>query len=281
MSHHFIEFDGVGYAYPDGTHALSGVSFKVLHGESVGLVGPNGAGKSTLILQINGYLLATEGTVNVGNVLVTKDTCSEVRRRVGVVFQNPDDQLFMPRVYDDVAFGPLNLGWGPEKIEEKTLAALETVGCLDLKDRPPHRLSTGQKRAVSIATVLSMEPDVLIMDEPSSNLDPKARRQLIHLLNTFRHTKIIASHDLDLIWDTCTRTIVLHKGQIAADGLTSEILCDEDILTANNLERPLSLQKRDDMRGAPGSRGISAAMTGSGRNRSNAPLAPVPNRPGP
>ncbi len=244
MSHHFIEFVGVGFSYPDGTRALSGISFKVLHGESVGLVGANGAGKSTLILQINGYLLPTEGTVNVGNVFISRETRNEVRRRVGVVFQNADDQLFMPRVWDDVAFGPLNLGWNAARIEAKTKEALTTVGCLDLMDRPPHRLSVGQKRAVSIATVLSMDPDVLVMDEPSSSLDPKARRQLINLLNTFQHTKIIASHDLDLIWDTCRRTIVLHNGSIAADGPTADILCDDRLLAENNLERPLSFQAR-------------------------------------
>ncbi|MDP2993324.1 MAG: ABC transporter ATP-binding protein [Deltaproteobacteria bacterium] len=244
MSHHFIEFTDVGYVYSDGTRALSGISFTVLHGESVGLVGANGAGKSTLLLQINGYLFPTEGTVNVGNVIVSRDTVNDVRRRVGVVFQNPDDQLFMPRVYDDVAFGPFNLGWDSKKVEEKTLEALQTVGCLDLKHRPPHRLSIGQKRAVSIATVLSMEPDILVMDEPSSNLDPKARRQLINLLRTFKHTRVIASHDLDLILDTCARTIVLHAGRIAADGPTPDILRDDALLAANNLERPLSLQGR-------------------------------------
>lgn len=244
MSHHFVEFMNVGYVYPDGTQALSGISFTVLHGESVGLVGANGAGKSTLLLQMNGCLLPTEGSVSIGNVLVSRDTVNDIRRRVGVVFQNPDDQLFMPRVYDDVAFGPLNLGWDGGKIEEKVQEALGIVGCLNLQNRPPHRLSIGQKRAVSIATVLSMEPDILVMDEPSSSLDPKARRQLINLFGTFEHTKIIAAHDLDLILDSCQRTIVLHAGRIAADGPTADILRDDALLAANNLERPLSLQGR-------------------------------------
>lgn len=243
MSHHFVEFKDVSYAYPDGILALSQVSFRILHGESVGIIGANGAGKSTLILHMNGCLLPAEGSVNVGNVLVGRNTRQEVRRRVGIVFQNPDDQLFMPTVYDDVAFGPLNLGWDPQRIKEMAEEALRTVGCLGLKDRPPHHLSIGQKRAVSIATVLAMDPDVLVMDEPSSSLDPRARRQLIKLLNTFKHTKIIASHDLDLILDTCQRTIVFSQGRIAADGPTSEIMHDEDVLLANGLEKPLSMQR--------------------------------------
>lgn len=243
MSHHFVEFKDVSYAYPDGTLALSQVCFRILHGECVGIIGANGAGKSTLILHMNGCLLPAEGSVNVGNVLVGKNTRQEVRRRVGIVFQSPDDQLFMPTVYDDVAFGPLNLGWDPQRIKEMAEEALKTVGCIELKDRPPHHLSIGQKRAVSIATVLAMDPDVLVMDEPSSSLDPRARRQLIKLLNTFKHTRIIASHDLDLILDTCQRTIVFSQGRIAADGPTTEIMHDEDLLLANGLEKPLSMQR--------------------------------------
>lgn len=242
MSHHFIELKHVAYSYPDGTKALSDVSFRISHGESIGLIGANGAGKSTLIMHLNGSFLPCSGSINVGNIVLTKDTCGQVRRSVGLVFQNPDDQLFMPRVYDDVAFGPLNLGWDPLQVKGKTEEALETVGCLHLKDRPPHRLSMGQKRAVSIATVLSMDPDILVMDEPSSNLDPKSRRQLITLLKNFKHTRIIASHDLDLVWETCKRTLVLSRGHLIADGPTTEILRNDLLLETNNLERPLCLQ---------------------------------------
>jgi ABC-type sulfate/molybdate transport systems ATPase subunit len=160
---------------------------------------------------------------------------------VGMIFQNPDDQLFMPTVYDDVAFGPLNLGLPPEKALQRVEDALRTVGCLGLKDRPPHHLSGGQKSAVAIATVIAMRPDILVMDEPASSLDPKSRRQLITLLRNFPHTKIVASHDLDFILDVCDRCMVVSQGRITADGPAVEILSDKKLLEENNLELPLSL----------------------------------------
>jgi cobalt/nickel transport system ATP-binding protein len=242
MSHHFIDFKNVRFRYPDGTEALRGVTFLITHGESVGLVGAIGAGKSTLLLQINGYLLPSSGSINVGDIDLNKKTKQEIRKKVGVVFQNPDDQLFMPTVYDDVAFGPLNLGMSPETVIDRVNSALETVGCLDLKEKPPHHLSGGQKRAVSIATVLAMEPDILVMDEPSSNLDPRSRRHLMGLLKGFKHTKIIASHDLDLILEVCERCLVIKDGLIVADGPSSKILTDRTLLEENSLELPLSLQ---------------------------------------
>ncbi|MEE8398413.1 MAG: ABC transporter ATP-binding protein, partial [Desulfobacterales bacterium] len=196
MSHHIVEIEDLQFAYPDGTSALDGVSFRITHGESVAIVGANGAGKSTLLLHLNGYLTPTRGSIRIGDFPLTKSTLRDVRRTVGMVFQDPDDQLFMPTVYDDVAFGPLNFGLSPEAVEDRVVQALETVGALHLKDRPPYKLSGGEKRSVSIATVLSMAPDILVMDEPTSNLDPKARRHLIELLQTFQHTKIIATHDL-------------------------------------------------------------------------------------
>ena len=242
MSHHIVEFKGVEFRYPDGTEALRGVSFRITHGESVGIVGANGAGKSTLLLQINGYMLPSAGTIRVGDLDVTKKTRQEIRKKVGVIFQNPDDQLFMPTVYDDVAFGPLNLGMSPERVTERVTAALETVGCADLREKPPHHLSGGQKRGVAIASVLAMEPDILVMDEPSSGLDPRSRRQLIQLLRGFRHTKIVASHDLDLILDVCERCLVIRDGRIVADAPTRAILENRSLLEENNLELPLSLQ---------------------------------------
>jgi cobalt/nickel transport system ATP-binding protein len=214
MSHHIVEAKDLEFTYPDNTRALDGVSFKIRHGESVAIVGANGAGKSTLLLHLNGYLTPTAGQVRIGDFPLTKETLLEVRRTVGMVFQDPDDQLFMSTVYDDVAFGPLNLGLPVEEVRSKVTAALETVGVLDLMDRPPHRLSSGQKRRVAIATVLSMSPDILVMDEPTSGLDPQARRQLINLLSTFKHSKIFASHDLDMVMDLCERTIILHDGKI-------------------------------------------------------------------
>jgi cobalt/nickel transport system ATP-binding protein len=242
MSHHLIEIKGLNYTYPDGTAALCGVSFRITHGETVALVGANGAGKSTLLLHLNGCLIPQAGTVRIGDFPLTGKTLAHVRRTVGMVFQDPDDQLFMPLVRDDVAFGPLNLGLPPEDVEERVANALATVGAAHLKDRPPYRLSGGEKRSVAIASVLSMEPSILVMDEPSSSLDPKARRQLIELLKTFTHTIVIASHDLDMVLDLCDRTIVLHAGQVLADGPTWDILQDEELLEAGHLEKPLRLQ---------------------------------------
>ena len=242
MSHHLVEVKDLEYAYPDGTPVLRGVSFRITHGESVALIGANGAGKSTLLLQLNGCLVPQAGTVRIGDLPLNKETLSHVRRTVGLVFQDPDDQLFMPLVYDDVAFGPLNLGLPVEEVEERVNQALATVGALHLKDRPPYRLSGGEKRAVAIAAVLSMSPDILVMDEPTSSLDPKTRRQLIELLKTFHHTLIIATHDLDMVLDLCDRTIILQAGQVVADGPTRDLLQDDDLLHASGLEKPLCMQ---------------------------------------
>lgn len=243
MSHHIVELKDVFYSYPDGTKALNGVSFRIVHGESVGIVGANGSGKSTLLLQMNGYLLPKKGAVVIGDLQLDKKTSCEIRKKVGVVFQNPDDQLFMPTVFDDVAFGPLNLGLSAERVNERVNKALETVSASMLKHKPPHHLSSGQKSSVAIAAVIAMEPDILVMDEPASSLDPKSRRQLINLLKDFKHTKIIASHDLDLILDICERCIVIKEGRVMVDGKTSELLSDKMLLEENNLELPLSLQK--------------------------------------
>ncbi len=242
MSHHIIEVNNLQYTYPDGTRALRGVSFRIVHGASVAIVGANGAGKSTLLLHLNGYLNPTDGSVRIGDLPVTKKTLKYVRRTVGMVFQDPDDQLFMPTVYDDVAFGPLNLGLGPEDVDTRVMNALSIVAASHLKNRPPYKLSGGEKRSVSIASVLSMSPDILVMDEPTSDLDPKTRRELIELLKTFEHTKIIATHDLDMVLDLCERTIILHKGQITADGPTVEIFQNEALLAESRLEQPLRMQ---------------------------------------
>lgn len=244
MSHHIIEFKDVHFSYPDGTEALQGVSFRITHGEAVGIVGANGAGKSTLISHMNGYLMPSKGSIIIGDVPLDKTTRPEIRKKVGVVFQNPDDQLFMPTVYDDVSFGPLNAGLPAEAVAARVDEALRTVSCLHLKDKPPHHMSLGQKRSVSIAAVIAVHPDILVMDEPASSLDPKSRRQLINLLKAFRHSKIVASHDLDLILDVCDRCIVIGEGRVMADGPAGELLLDEKLLAANNLELPLSVQGR-------------------------------------
>ncbi len=221
---------------------ILGISFSITHGESVALVGANGAGKSTLLMHLNGYLTPSAGKVIIGDYPLTKATLLQARRSVGMVFQDPDDQLFMPTVFDDVAFGPLNLGLPVEAVEDRVREALQKMDALHLKDRPPYRLSGGEKRAVAIAAVLAMSPDVLVMDEPTTGLDPRARRQFIEQLKSFHHTKIIATHDLDLVLDLCQRTIVIHAGRIMADGSTEEIFADHELLEKCHLEKPLRLQ---------------------------------------
>lgn len=237
-----IALDQLTYAYPDGTQALTALSLRVNQGESVAIVGANGAGKSTLLLHLNGSLTPQHGQVRIGDLLLNKHNLSAVRRRVGMVFQDPDDQLFMPTVAEDVAFGPLNLGLSAEVVEQRVVEALERVGALALRERPPYRLSGGEKRAVALATVLAMEPDILVLDEPSSHLDPAARRRLIRLLASMGHTRFIATHDLDLALDLCARTIVLCAGQIVADGPSLDIFADTALLAASSLEPPLRMQ---------------------------------------
>jgi cobalt/nickel transport system ATP-binding protein len=242
MSHHTISVRGLSFAYPDGTRALDGVSFEAGHGEAIAVVGANGAGKSTLLLHLNGLLSPAEGSIDIGGTPVTKGTLHEIRRTVGMVFQDPDDQLFMPTVSEDVGFGPMNLGLPPDDVEARVVEALARVEAVHLRERPPYHLSGGEKRAVAIATVLAMEPNVLVMDEPSSGLDPKARRRVIALLASFAHTRILATHDLDLAAELCERTIVMSGGRIAADGPTAAIFADDDLLAASGLERPLAMQ---------------------------------------
>jgi cobalt/nickel transport system ATP-binding protein len=243
MSHHFVKIEDVTYQYPDGTKALDAITFTITHGESVALVGANGAGKSTLLLHINGTILPQQGTVNVGNIPVCKKTLETIRKKIGVVFQNSDDQLFMPTVFDDVAFGPLNLNIGGDEVKKLVHHALEQVGALHLRDRPPYKLSAGEKRLVSIATVLPVFPEILVMDEPVSNLDPYARRTIINLLKSFEHTKIIATHDLDMALELCERTIIMKKGKVHADGLTKDLFMDKALLAETHLEQPLCMQR--------------------------------------
>jgi cobalt/nickel transport system ATP-binding protein len=242
MSHHIVEVKNLRHVYPDGTEALRDISFRIVHGESVAIIGANGAGKSTLLLHLNGYLSPTEGDVRIGDYPLTRATLPEVRRTVGMVFQDPDDQLFMPTVHDDVAFGPLNLGFPPGEADRRVTDALAQVGAGHLAEKPPYRLSAGEKKRVAIATVLAMSPDILVMDEPTAGLDPFARRQLMGLLSEFRHTKIFTSHDLDMVLELCDRTIILREGTVAADGPTRVIFRDDGLLASCRLERPLSMQ---------------------------------------
>ncbi len=242
MSHHLIEARDLGFSYPDGTEAIRGLTFRITHGESVALVGANGAGKSTLLLHLGGCLLPTRGSLRIGDLPLTAKTVPSVRRTVGMVFQDPDDQLFMPTVFDDVAFGLLNMDLPRDEVEERVDRALATVSAGHLKRRPPYRLSSGEKRAAAIATVLAMSPDILVLDEPSASLDPRNRRRLMALLRTFEHTKVIATHDLDLALEVCGRTLVMKEGQILADGPTPQILGDRELLEQAHLELPLRLQ---------------------------------------
>ncbi|WP_024833435.1 energy-coupling factor ABC transporter ATP-binding protein [Ruminiclostridium josui] len=242
MSHHKIELEEVSFHYPDGYQVIDNVTFMLGHGESVGVVGANGAGKSTLLSLLTGILFPQKGSVRVGDIPVTKKTLTDIRRSIGLVFQEPDDQLFMTSVYDDVAFGPRNYRLDEKEVERRVNHALEEVGITHLKDRPPYKLSGGEKKLAAIAAVISMEPDILIMDEPTASLDPKARRKVMNILKGFSHTKIITSHDLDMIMDMCDRTIVLKDGKIAADGSTVDILGDSALMDWCGLEIPLAMQ---------------------------------------
>ena len=244
MSHHYLRFDDVHYRYPNGYEALCGVSFRITHGEKVALVGANGAGKSTLLLHTNGLLMPSQGGVVLGGIALTRRTLPLVRQSVGLVFQDSDNQLFMPTVEEDVAFGPSNMRLEPEEIRRRVTEALDAVGALDLRGESPFRLSGGQKKRVAIATVLAMEPSVLVMDEPTSNLDPRARRQIIDLIRRFSHTTLIATHDMEMVLDLCDRTIVMKEGRIVADGSTRHVFGDLALLKECGLEQPCELRMK-------------------------------------
>jgi cobalt/nickel transport system ATP-binding protein len=233
-----LDVRGLAFAYPDGHQALFGVDLHVHRGERVALLGPNGAGKTTLVHHLNGILLAGAGSVHVSGLPVTKPNLLETRRRVGVVFQDPDDQLFMPTVRDDVAFGPANLGLRGPELEARVRHALEQVGMADFADRPPHHLSFGQRRRVAVATVLAMEPEILVMDEPSSNLDPASRRELADIVRSLDVTVLMVTHDLLYALELCERSVILSDGVIVADGPTRDVLGDTELMATHRLELP-------------------------------------------
>jgi sirohydrochlorin cobaltochelatase len=234
-----IEVRDLDFAYPDGRQALSGVSMRVEPGERLALLGPNGAGKTSLVLQLNGVLTPSAGSVFVGGVQVGPHTLSEVRRRVGVVFQDPDDQLFTPTVGRDVAFGPAHLGLSGAALHARVTEALDYVGLADAAERPPHRLSAGERRRAAVATVLAMHPEVLVLDEPTANLDPAARREFANLIKRLGLTTLLATHDLPYALELCPRTLVIDHGQIVADGPTREVLADPGFMSAHRLELPV------------------------------------------
>jgi cobalt/nickel transport system ATP-binding protein len=239
MNHGAVEVRALTHSYPDGTPALRGIDLRVHAGESVAVVGANGAGKSTLLMHLNGLLLAETGEVRIDDMPVQRATLAQVRRAVGFVFQDADDQLFMPTVYDDVAFGPSNMGLPDGEVRSRVHAALEAVGAAHLAARPPYRLSGGEKRAVAIAGVLAMAPSVLVLDEPSAGLDPAGRRRLIGLLQKLAQTRLIATHDLDLVLEVCTRVVILHHGRVQAEGRPETLFADRDLLALCHLEPPL------------------------------------------
>ena len=233
-----VDLEHVHYRYPDGFEALSGVDLHIESGEKVALVGPNGAGKSTLMLQLNGTLRPTHGTVRVAGMAVGKDTIRRVRSKVGLVFQDPDDQLFSPTVFDDVAFGPLHMGLPADEVHRRVERALAAVGMAGFARRVPHRMSLGQRKRVALATVLSMDPSILVFDEPSAGLDPCGRRELIGLLRSLDQTLLVSTHDMRLVAEVFPRTIVMDGGTVIADGPTDRLMADHVVLEAHGLEAP-------------------------------------------
>jgi cobalt/nickel transport system ATP-binding protein len=228
---------GLVYSYPNGHPALEGIDLHVRHGERVAVLGPNGAGKTTLMLHLNG-LMTGSGALEVAGVDVRPKTVPELRRRVGLVFQDPDDQLFMPTVEEDVAFGPLNMGLDRDEVLERVAEALGAVRMQFAGDRAPHQLSMGERRRVAIATVLAMRPSLLVLDEPSANLDPRARRELLEVLARVERTMLVTTHDLALAAELCERAVILARGRVVADGACRDILGDEELLHENDLELP-------------------------------------------
>jgi cobalt/nickel transport system ATP-binding protein len=233
-----LDVRGLGFRYPDGHRALDGVDLAVAAGERVAVLGPNGAGKTTLVLALNGINVATEGSVSVGGLPVERANLGEIRRRVGIVFQDPDDQLFMSTVGEDVAFGPANVGLRGDELTARVAEALEAVGMAHCADRSPHHLSFGERRRVALATVLAMRPEVLVLDEPSSNLDPMARRELADIVVGLDVTTLLVTHDLPYALQLCPRSVILDEGRIVADGPTREILADRSRMAAHRLELP-------------------------------------------
>ncbi len=238
-----IVFENVSFSYESGTPVLKNLSFRIGKGESVGLIGANGAGKSTVMKVLLG-LLRAEGRILVDGTPLTKDSLPGIRRKLGFVLQNSDNQMFMPTVYEDMSFAPRNYGLSKEETEERVDRVLAELGLEDLKHRYNHKLSGGEKRMAAIATVLAMEPEAVLMDEPTSALDPWNRRLIINTIRSLPQTRLITSHDLDMILDTCDRVILLSGGEIAADGPADEILRDRALLEANRMELPLSLMGR-------------------------------------
>lgn len=244
MSRLALEISDLHFTYPDGRNALDGVTLSMRPGERLALLGPNGAGKTTLALHVNGLLRADRGTIRLGELELSDDNLLEIRRRVGLVFQNPDDQLFMPTVCEDVAFGPANLGLEGDELARRVDEALSTVEASELRARVPHHLSGGERRRASLATVLAMHPDLLVLDEPAAGLDPAGRRELIETLKNLEITQLVITHDLPLALELCPRSLIMDRGRIVADGATAEIVADSELLARHRLEMPFGFGSR-------------------------------------
>lgn len=234
----WVDVRDLCFAYPDGFEALKGVGLQIARGEKVALIGPNGAGKSTLMLHLNGINMPASGQVTIGGLAVNKTNIGRVRAEVGLVFQDPDDQLFSPTVYDDVAFGPVHMGLAKDEVDVRVAKALEAVGLAGFEKRLPHHLSIGQRKRAALATVLSMSPSVLVLDEPSAGLDPRGRRELINLLRGLEQTMLVSTHDMKLVAEVFPRTVIVDGGRVVADGPTPGILADGALLEAHGLEQP-------------------------------------------
>ena len=244
MSHIHIDVENVSFGYEKNKEILKNICLHAGETDSIGLVGANGVGKSTFLKLLVGLDLGFSGTIRVEEVPVQKETLPQIREKIGYVFQDSDSQLFMSTAFEDIAFAPRNYGLPEAEVEHRVNTALEMTGISYLRDKQIYKMSGGEKKLVSIATILSMIPDIILMDEPSIALDPRNRRNLIRILNSFEHLKIIASHDLDMVWDTCERTILMANGEIICDGPTKEVLSNQELLEANGLELPLFMQKR-------------------------------------
>ena len=241
----YLKINNLSYTYPDGHKALNDINFSIDQGESICVLGPNGAGKTTLILHLNGILGNLTGEIEVDGLKYTPENIGEIRKTVGVVFQDPDDQLFMPTVLEDVMFGPKNFGYTNEEAEKNAVEALKMVGMDDSQDRAPHHLSFGQKRKVAIATVLASKPKLLVLDEPASNLDPASRRDLIEILINLEISIILVTHDLPMALEICERSLILNEGTIKEDSLTKSILQNEQLMKENRLELPYGFAFHD------------------------------------